>query len=309
MPTKFDELYQKLFNSTCTKEGAAFERLAAAITSIVFPDADVAHDQKLRGQFSKSLYQIDVLRQESGEKIFGEAKDYTERGEAGGKVGRPDLQKLGGALPDIGAQRGVFYSATDYTREAKKYADAAKDIVGVPIDLLHIRPSVESDKDGRIQKIVINFACHFPNYENAKWTPIFTEGGRAVLQKLADETESGSLICHLRVKDFLDHSGKLKNSIQELTAGGFGNDFDSDLAHGCFLLPSHYIEIHGKLVEIFGIEYSVPFIMETKIIEIVTEGEPQILVKAENGTIDKLITDKQLQKIKFDDIGNVVRLK
>ena len=149
MPTEFDDMYEQLFGERCSKEGEAFERLAAVATAILFPGSDVSHDQRLRGQFSKSLYQVDVLRKVSGITVFGEAKDYTARGNSGGKVGRNDLQKLGGALPDVGADSGVFFSATDYTREARRYAHAAQDIVGQAIEQRHDRRSAIDGMPGR----------------------------------------------------------------------------------------------------------------------------------------------------------------
>ncbi|WP_396126071.1 restriction endonuclease [Cytobacillus firmus] len=51
---------------------------------------------------------------------MGEAKDYTVQGN---KVGRPDIQKLGGAFGDLkDIKEGLFFSATDYTKPAIKYA-------------------------------------------------------------------------------------------------------------------------------------------------------------------------------------------
>lgn len=303
MPTVFDALYEQLFGTKCTKEGEAFERIAAAVTSIVFPQADVAHDQKLRGQFSNSLYQIDVLRKEAGATIFGEAKDYTERGESGGKVGRPDLQKLGGALPDVGADRGVFYSATDFSREARKYAAAAHQIIGAQIDLMHVRPSVEQDAEGRIKKIVLNIHVILPDYENAKWRPVITEAGKAALMAAVKKDDK----IDLKVDTFYDQAGAVLTNIPELTSKGYGDAGPDGVARGAFQLPGHYVKILETLVEVSALEYAVPMVATVEIVEIVAEGTPKILVKDEKGTVNKLITDKQLKEIEFDADGNVRR--
>lgn len=301
MPTVFDQLYEQLFGTKCTKEGEAFERIAAAVTQIIFPHADVAHNQKLRGKFSKSLYQIDVLRQESGQPVLGEAKDYTERGDSGGKVGRPDLQKLAGALPDVGADQGVFYSATDFSREARKYAAAAQQIVGARIDLMHVRPSVAQDEQGRINKIVLNMHITVPDYSNAQWEPVITEAGKAAL--VATNQKDGEY--NLLVDTFYDQAGATLVTIQTLTSQGF-SDADSDgVSRGEFALPSHYLNIFGASIEVSALRYAVPMLMSVESIEIVAEGTPMILVKDENGKINKLITDKQLQGLEFDENGNI----
>lgn len=307
MRTVFDQLYEELFGRTCTKDGEAFERLSAAVTAIVFPDADVAHNQKLRGQISQSLYQIDVLRVEAGKRSFGEAKDYTERGEDGGKVGRGDLQKLGGALPDVDADRGVFYSATDYTREAKRYASAAQGIVGRPIDLMHIRPSVARDLNGRIGKLVLRITTRTADLENAKWMPIPTPAGNATLQAMRRASVEHELRVDLRVERFVDAMGAEKVSVRDLTSTGLWDGADDDVAQGCLLLPDHFLEVENQLVEIRGLEYMIPYTIEVRTVEVVSDGEPKILVRSEDGTVNKLVTDGQLQGLEFDDSGSVKR--
>lgn len=69
-----------------------------------------------------------------------EAKYYSILGE---KVGRDDIQKLNGALVDLDAfHRGVFVSATDYTKPAIEYAMASEKMPhGKPIDLYQVRNS------------------------------------------------------------------------------------------------------------------------------------------------------------------------
>jgi Restriction endonuclease len=172
-PSVFDDLYFELFGHCCTKEGQAFERIVAAVAQITFPNAEVAHDKRLRGQISESLYQIDVLQTESGQQSFGEAKDYTVQNK---KVGRGDLQKPAGALGDVAVEKGAMYSATDYTKPAKQYAEGAKQIINKEISLYHLRPSIEKDLEGRIRTVVINIHMEWPDHANsifdAIWTPV-----------------------------------------------------------------------------------------------------------------------------------------
>jgi hypothetical protein len=62
------------------------------------------------------------------------------------------------------------------------------------------------------------------------------------------------------------------------------------------------------LLELRGLEYRVPFKTISQVIEIKSSGIPQILVKAEDGSIDKLITDEQLKNFSFNGNGEVTHL-
>jgi hypothetical protein len=303
MPSVFDDLYLELFGRSCSKEGQAFERIAAAVSKLVFPQTEVAHDQRLRGQVSKSLYQIDVLLKEKGQQAFGEAKDYTTQDK---KVGRGDIQKLAGALLEVGAEKGLFYSATDYTSPAKKYAKGAEQFLNKPIDLMHIRPSVQTDEDGRVRKIVLSVHLSIPDYANSSFSPRWTASAHGQLLAWLDAQGKESAESGIVVETLFDAKGHPKLTIAELTSLGFDNT--ADLSLGCFVLPNHYLKFDGMLLELLGLEYRVPFLTETRVIEIESSGEPRILVRAEDGAIDKLITDEQLKKIFFDDDGEAIFL-
>lgn len=69
--------------------------LVAAAFKIV-TGQQLKYDQHLRGEYSETDYQIDGLNLDEQKAI--EAKDYTIDNR---KVGRPDLQKLQGALSDL----------------------------------------------------------------------------------------------------------------------------------------------------------------------------------------------------------------
>lgn len=299
MPTVFDDLYTSLFGGKCTKEGQAFERIAAAVAKLISPDSDVAHDEKLRGQISQTLYQVDVLETTASQSAFGEAKDYTVQGK---KVGRGDLQKLGGALPDVGVQKGVFYSATDYTAPAKKYAQAAGSF-GKPIDLVHIRPSTEKDEQGRIKRITINLNFFTPNYDKAVFSPVWAPSAQKTLAAWVDSQGGAPIEVSTRLENFLDSEGNLKTTIRELTSRGFEGGWE--VAKGSFLLPNHYIKVEHLLLELTELKYEVPFHHALQVVEIVATGTPQIIVKKEDGTFDKLIRDEELKRISFDESGNV----
>lgn len=303
MSSAFDDLYFDLFGQRCSKEGQAFERISAAVSKLVFPNADVAHDQRLRGQVSQSLYQVDVLLNHNGQRTFGEVKDYTIQDK---KVGRGDLQKLAGALLEVGAESGMFYSATDYTSPAKKYAIGAEQFLDKPIDLMHIRPSVQQDEEGRIRKIILNMHVKIPDYGNSSFNPIWAPSAISLLSAWLGAQGKPSAEIAVATDTFFDEKAQPILTVAELTSQGFGNA--TEIAHGCFVLPKHYLKLNGMLLEILGIEYLVPYLTETRTIEIERSGTPRILVRAENGTINKLITDEQLKKLTFAANGDVIHL-
>ena len=123
MASPVEDLFREIFGQLPNKGGEAYERLAGIALHLI-AGGSVVHDDKLRGQFSQTLYQIDAHhRAEDDTSRMAEAKDYSD---AEKKVGRPDLQKLGGALPDLPTiDTGAYFSATGYTKPAKEYADAA----------------------------------------------------------------------------------------------------------------------------------------------------------------------------------------
>ena len=115
MSSSIDILFEQLFGYKPKKSGEAYEIISAAVMKLFNKNCKVSHDEELRGTFSNTLYQIDVLLEHQSKKEMGEAKDYTVQGK---KVGREDLQKLGGALVDLDeVSGGIFFSATDYTKQ------------------------------------------------------------------------------------------------------------------------------------------------------------------------------------------------
>ena len=118
-PSLYDDLYYELTGSYLAKEGAAYEKLSAAVIGIL-QKKGVSHDMRIRGQ-SGSVYQIDGLVEKI---IMIEAKDYAKRNH---KVSRSDLQKQEGALIDLPrVGEGYFASATGYTKPARQYAEGTK---------------------------------------------------------------------------------------------------------------------------------------------------------------------------------------
>jgi hypothetical protein len=97
------------------------------------------------------------------------------------------------------------------------------------------------------------------------------------------------------IKDFYDQNGNVITSLRELTSNNFGGG-SGHSAHASFLLRGKYLKISGHLIELLGLTYDIPFSETVETIEINAQGEPKLLIKNQAGTIDKLITDKELHE-------------
>ena len=291
-----DELFKELYGYYPNKAGQAYELLVAAAFKAI-TGQQISYDQHHRGLYSKTDYQVDaVVPTESGKKMV-EVKDYTidER-----KVGRSDLQKLQGALTDLDFEKGVFVSATDYTAPAKKYSEGAeKNPLHKEIDLFHIRPSTKLDEKGRIKQFVVNMTSIVPDYSKGQYEYAWTMEAQEELEKDGLIGTSITMV----LDRFYKRSGEIDCFLMDFT---FHNqpihvEMDDEFGLGCWLLPDKFVEINGKLYGIKGIAYKIPFTRSTTTFTIESEGVPRVLIKSEDGKIDKLLTDEELKKITFND--------
>jgi hypothetical protein len=303
MASPIDELYQMVFGSVPSKAGAAFERLAAIATYVTEAAGDVTHDAALTGAHSGSRYQIDVLHQCADEKTMGEAKDYSD---GGGKVGRPDLQKLAGALVDLpDVAKGVFWSATDYTKPAQQYAQAAKAMTGKEILLRGLRESTDLDEEGFIKTIRVTGTYHIAKLNEAIWTTHWSPQGRASLFSLVSEDKTTIEVNGI-VEDFFDSNGDKITSIFALTSGGYGDIGEDGVGRGCYWLPGHYVRANGILASICGLEYQIPYASHTTAFEITDNSTYRLVVLDETGIPVRILTDEKLREFAFDTHGRLV---
>ena len=305
MLSPIDKIFAEIFGDLPSKSGTAFERLAAIATHIV-SGGEVKHDDKVRGEFSKTLYQLDVHHKGDGLAVMGEAKDYSIRA---GKVGRGDLQKLGGALPDLATiDAGSFYSATGFTKPAQKYAEQAQNIIGKPITLYGLRQSTDTDENGFIKTITIDFTVVIPRPEEGSWQPHITPAGRAAL-KASQPEGTEEIRYNIRLSHFYDQAGSVKLSLHELTSMAYGESFDdAGSAFGCFLLKDHYMSIDGVLVELLGLEFEIPRIHHYEPLVITDDRENRLVLLDGKGDVLRFFTDEMLRAYEFDDAGNLISL-
>ncbi|MFI3188993.1 hypothetical protein BCS42_07790 [Crenothrix sp. D3] len=308
MPSPIEYIFKEIFGSLPNKKGTAYEQLAAIAMYELNEGSNVKHDDRLRGQFSKSLYQLDVHHQnENGTAIMGEAKDYSEQGK---KVGRDDLQKLGGALPDIKEiNSGIFFSATGYTKPARQYAEAADQITGgKPISLYELKVSSEEAEEGFVKTFTINIHASVAHPESGEFTAAFTTDGKDVLKSLLKKGIEDSIIVNEGVSEFYDETGAVILSIEELTSIGYGDvDTEINCAHACYWLPEHYIMIEGMLISIYGLEYKIPFSFIHREFQITDDSTHRLVIKDENGKSLKILTDDKIREYSFDNKGNVIK--
>ncbi|WP_151201449.1 hypothetical protein [Pseudoalteromonas piscicida] len=252
---------------------------------------------------SDTLYQMDVYSGSGAEASMGEAKDYTVQGK---KVGRGDLQKLGGALPDIKEiNSGKFFSATGYTLPARKYADNSEGIVGKPIELYELRPSIELDENNFISSLIIEGMIYGPDRANIKITPHFTEQGKKELRSLLKAGEN-TFSYRTQLQYFYDSQGNELLNLFELTSNGYGDIHEvTGMSHGCYILEGAYIKVHGLLVAVHCIEFEVPYITDRFEAKITDDRELRLTVIDSKGCIIAGITDDGLRAYEFDNNGLV----
>jgi len=295
-----DQLFVELYDSSPTKAGQAYEKLVAATLKIV-TGIDYNYDQHIKGTYSNTDFQLDAHSPESSTMV--EAKDYSIEGR---KVGRADIQKQAGALSDLPIEQGIFASATDYTSPAKKYANSTNiNPVQKPIDLFHIRPSTERDRKGRVERIFITISVINFDFEHARYQLHLSDDTKKLLEK--NGLLNKPLGFHL--ENFYNVKGEITITFNELIneyAPSITSIPDSDgLYHGSWIFWNEFIPYENIRLEIKRIDYAVERKTEQQQIVIETKGTPKILVKSEDGTINKLITDEQLKKVCFKD-GKVI---
>ena len=158
---------------------------------------------------------------------------------------------------------------------------------------------------GRVTKIVLTLTIMLADLNNATWKPVLAPAGEATLFTLLQASGDEELHFGTVMDSFFDANGVQKVTLAEVTANGYGGSPQDAEAYGCFWLPGCFIEVAGKFVEIRGLEYRVPFITEVKTLEIVSDHQPKILVKSDDGSVDRILTDRQLKQFEFGEDGAV----
>ena len=298
-----DDLYNEIFGEYPQKAGTALERLATIAYNEIRAQRTKV-DQHLKGTYSGTDYQLDGLAVRDGQQEMIEAKDYSISGE---KVGRDDIQKLNGALVDLASvHRGVFASATDYTKPSVEYAKASEKMpLGKPIDLYQVRNSTELDEKGRIKVIHVEINAFCLDFEKGKYKPIFTKNGK---KEILNDYPTGARVAY-KLSEFFDIDGNVKVTIAELTSQTNKEvtmDATQKAVEGSWNLNGLYVRFpNGKFYEIDRVDYQIPILVIKESFDITRNGKTCLLVKSQDGVIDTLLTDEQLRQYHFEDDGTV----
>lgn len=283
-----DNLFFEIYGCFPNKSGEAYERIANTALKII-SGWNYKFNQHLKGKYSETDYQIDSYNEI--EKKVLEAKDYTIGKK---KVGRPDLQKLQGALTDLEVESGLFVSATDYTKPAKDYANSTnKNPFQKQIELFEIRSSSKEDEKNRINCFSVDLTMIIPDYDNGKFDLAWSKKS---LEKF-EGTKYIRKIYNLKIDRFYKKNGKIDCFISDFS---YKNQpiptNENDISNGCWIIVEKYIKLDDILYEIKGISYSIPFKRNKRNFEVKIEGKSKILIKSEDGNINKLLTDEQFKK-------------
>lgn len=297
--SKFADLFEEIYGFRPTKSGHSYELLVAAAIKSLVPALKVKANQYVRGDFSKELYQLDALV-ESLERVAVESKDYSKLNH---KVGRPDLSKLAGALNELPIESGLVVSATDFTRHAKKYAQGTRlNPNAKPIDLLHVRVSTEEDEKNRIRSIEIELMIEYPDFANAKWIPVFSKQANEQLKKIFPiGTQFNE-----HIDTFYRADGEILITMYDLTKKLSGSAAVDGLASGEWGSGENiFIKIRESLIPIEYLKYEFRFLLFEHKMTIGPDGKAVLLVRSEDGKIDKILTDSDLKKLSLNEDGSI----
>lgn len=288
--SEIDELFYRLMGYYPNKAGEAYEIISAAALGIV-KQQEAEHNRFLQGESGGRPYQIDGLLNGN---IMVESKDYTIEDK---KVGRPDLQKMQGALTDLtDIDEGYFTSATDYSRDAVAYAKGTEtNEKQKEITTFDVRPCTPEDKKGRVLSIHVTMEWAFPNFDRGKKSFKFAEDGRKMIEDYV--RQHGMKECSLRVGVLYDKSGNFLTTIAELSRNNQpAFDDDTEIVSGEFPIDA-YLKFYDILVPIKGIAYKdVPIERGAEQFVIESQGDATILIKSDKAGVNKLLTDVELKK-------------
>jgi len=290
--TIMDELVYILYGYYPNKAGQAFEIISAVVFKILSGN-DVKYDQYKRGEYSKTIYQLDGEISSDNEKIMLEAKDNSLKEK---KVGRPDLQKLTGALADLENDKGIITSTTDYTKPAVKYAESTKINPNMKnIDLYIIKPSTEFDEKGRIKQIIINMNVAIPHFEEGAYNPELTkESKEKLIEKYSDK---GNI--EEKITEIYDKNKNIKFTIQEFSRDNQPDhkEFEDEFAVGAWDMQDCFIKIKDEIYEIINMGYKIPYLRSKMEFVLKSDEKPIILIKSLDGKVDKLLTEEEFKRL------------
>lgn len=140
------------------------EKLVAKIQGELAPNAEVLHNQRIEGRYSKRPRQIDVLvRDMVGQyeiTIVIDCKDYKKPADV------KSVEEFSGLVGDVGAQKGVLVCPSGFSQAAKTRAEGLQVELYSPIDTgVHkwtVNPMVPAVVDFRSAAMRVGLQCSSP---------------------------------------------------------------------------------------------------------------------------------------------------
>lgn len=300
--TNMDEYFKTIFGYKPTKRGTGYELLVSAVLKILNDAQDVTHNVVYEGKYSKDKYQIDALVENKLATIFIECKDYTERNKP---TQRADVQKLAGALNNLDINAGILVSATGFTKPAIQYSESTKlNPDAKEIELFLIRPSTEKDTEGVMLSLCVSLDLETIDHENSKVIPIMDiEKVQEILKRNGYKAgEQYNAITNRLLKS----DGTLYKYISEIVNDKTINPSVNGISSGEFYFDENVFTcIYGELIKVDKLVYEI----RHKVIHIPEfvkiEDKAVLVVKSQDGQIDRIITEKQIKSIVFNSDGTI----
>ena len=137
-----------------------------------------------------------------------------------------------------------------------------------------------------------------PDYSNGKFDYAWTK-------EAIDKFEKNGLLdkqVTMVLDSFYNKNGEIDCLLMDFTRENqpIHVKMDDEYGQGCWLLPYRYIKYEDELYGIKGIQYKIPYNRSTTTFKIEAEGTPKILIKSEDGKINKLLTNKQVRDLTLD---------
>ena len=296
--TSSDELHKQLYGYFPKKDGTSLERLATTALSLL-SSKKALYDIQKRGIFSNKCYQIDgVLKADSNDTMV-EAKDHEWDKEK--KVSRREVLITEGSLLDLDYDGCIFVSSTGYSNRAIPYADATSKMPGAkPITLYTIRPATEEDLDGRLLRIPFTIHSHYLDFEAGQYKPSFTKES---IDQLCEGKDKNNITVEFQF--FYDCDGRIIDTFGDFTKK-LQEDLSFDTPNGT-IITGHkefpngaYIKVADRgLFQITALSYEIPVVVSKCSFLVSPNGNPVLLVSSQDGSINTLLTDKDLQSVSF----------
>lgn len=281
----FDELCNEIFGYIPNGKGKSYELFVNCVMQHLNENSKVTSDTFKKSGYSEDDYQLDGLLEDEliPVKAFVESKNYLDRN---AKVGRDDVQKLSGALQVLSdVDKGIFASATDYTKPAIQYSKDLSKANQKEIDLYIIRPVKEEDTEGRIMGLVLEIHAQVPHLEikNIIW-------GKKGLEKLKQMGIEQGKSYPYALQYIYNSNGDIiaeLNSLYQKAQKKRVQESSWEFNDGC-------LKFQGELVPIESIKYKITYTTLKNVSEM--HFKPVIYVKSTDGSIEELIDAEQLKK-------------